>query len=395
MNGIEGSFKGDLVGLKFTPQGSPSPDAKTPEQLAAEEAAKKAQQQNNTGGGDNPPTKTDDELFAELQTAISTKYPDTKFDADGNLVKEDGTVVLTADKVETEFAEFIPTPQASPVQQLAEQLGIELKDAQGNPIDYGNTPEAVGKFVQDLIPMVQQQALEQLYAQIPNAREVLQHLASGQSLEAFKPKVDYSKLEIAKDNKEQHLQVVTERFMLQPNTTKEEAEAYAKAVIANGDSYAEAEKAKAALATYQSQKEAANLRLKQEAEDKQRRELTAYYNQLKTLVESPVIKTPSGQFSVKPEERQNFYNYITKPVNQRGETQADIDLSKASTEVQLLIQYAMFNKFDLAKITTERAATKQAEGLKKFIADRITGGEAPGKTTVDLSKINVTNLNKG
>lgn len=385
---VEGSFKGDnFVGLKFTPQGGIGNDNKTAEQLAAEEAARKSQQQNN-----QEPGKTDDDKFVELQNAINTKYPDTKFDADGNLVKEDGTVVLTADKVEAEFAEFIPAPEVSQVQKLAEQLGIELKDSQGNPIEYGNEPEAVGKFVQDLIPVIQQQAVEQLYTQIPNAREVLQHLASGQSLETFKPKVDYSKLEIAKDNKDQHLQIVTERFMLQPNITKEEAEGYAKAVIANGDSYAEAEKAKATLATYQSQKEAARLRAQQEAQETQRRELATYYNQLKTLVEAPVIKTPSGQFSVKPEERQNFYNYITKPVNQRGETQADIDLSKATTEVQLLIQYAMFNKFDLAKISTEKAATKQAEGLKKFIAGRILGSESAQTGNVDLSKINVKNV---
>ena len=70
-------------------------------------------------------------------------------------------------------------------------------------------------------------------------------------------------------------------------------------------------------------------------------------------------------------EKSNFFDYISQPVGDNGETQRDLDYQEAGTDVKLAIDYMLYSGFDLNGIIEKKAKTQAARNLR----DRIVSNE--------------------
>jgi hypothetical protein len=82
---------------------------------------------------------------------------------------------------------------------------------------------------------------------------------------------------------------------------------------------------------------------------------------------------------------------VSKPVNKEGYTQRDLDLQNLTVEQQLLLNYLLYNKLDMNKVTGKLVKNQQALTLKQRLeADRLRStGQSPqakgGGTVGDIS----------
>jgi hypothetical protein len=69
-----------------------------------------------------------------------------KLDANGNALDKDGNVFKTKDELESLYEEPVDDATIETIQKLT---GLELTDADGNPITYDYTPEGIAQYVTD------------------------------------------------------------------------------------------------------------------------------------------------------------------------------------------------------------------------------------------------------
>ena len=63
-----------------------------------------------------------------------------------------------------------------------------------------------------------------------------------------------------------------------------------------------------------------------------------------------------------------FFNYLSKPVNQEGLTQRDMDHANAEIDKKLAIDYLMFKGFNLDQIINTKARSKNSKSLRDKIS---------------------------
>ena len=70
-------------------------------------------------------------------------------------------------------------------------------------------------------------------------------------------------------------------------------------------------------------------------------------------------------------DKQDFFDYISAPVDEDGNTQRDLDYSEANMDIKLAIDYLMYSGFNLEDLIDTKARTQSVRGLR----DRIQSNE--------------------
>ena len=66
-------------------------------------------------------------------------------------------------------------------------------------------------------------------------------------------------------------------------------------------------------------------------------------------------------------EKANFFEYISAPVNEDGQTQRDIDYADSEMDIKLAMDYLLYSGFDLEGIINTKARTRSAQNLRERI----------------------------
>ena len=66
-------------------------------------------------------------------------------------------------------------------------------------------------------------------------------------------------------------------------------------------------------------------------------------------------------------EKANFFDYISAPVDEEGNTQRDLDYANADMDIKLAIDYLMYSGFDLEGIINTKARSQCARNLRDSI----------------------------
>ena len=304
---------------------------------------------------------------------------------------ENTEVEETEDKLEdSEESEAKQDENTTVVSEVLEKLGYNLDGKK-----YEDTSEGLANMTADVANKMADSRMEEALNAFPLVRKHLEYvLAGGQSqnfMQAYDPNLDYNKIEVQEDDLRSQKALLGDYF-----ATKGHDKEFIEEIIGDyedtGKLYTKAKAAKTALAKVQEENRARMVTKQQSDLKVQRQKLTEFWdgvsNTIKTSKEFNGITVPDR-------EKEQFFTYLSTPVNKDGLTKRDVDHQKAPMETKLAIDYLMFIGFNLDKLISSKARTKSVRSLK----DRIGRNEEYVKSarrstrkskSVDLDDLDLT-----
>lgn len=247
--------------------------------------------------------------------------------------------------------------------QISNVLGIEIES------DYDDTVEGLTNYVRDISQEVAEEQLQSLFEEFPEVQRHLDYVLAGGDPEQFyaanNPQADYSNIQMSEGDLSLQRAMLGEYFkaMGHPddfiidvlNDYEESGKLYGKALSAQQQLAAAQQEEREQL--YQDQ-----LRQQEEAEAEQEE----FWDGVADIIES------GNEFAgirIPDTDKQQFFDYISAPVDDFGNTQRDIDYAEADMDIKLAIDYLMYSGFNLADIIDTKARTKSVENLRSRIQD--------------------------
>ena len=243
-------------------------------------------------------------------------------------------------------------------ERISEVLGIEME------YEYADTVEGLTNYVRDISEEVAEAQIQDLFQEYPEVQRHLEFVLAGGDPEQFyaanNPQSDYSNIQLS--DRDVTLQRAMlgeyftamghpEEFILEMlNDYEESGKLYDKALIAQKELSHAQEQQREHM--YEEQ-----LIAQQEAEMEQ----NEFWDGVADIIEG------GNEFAgivIPDTDKANFFDYISAPIDEEGNTQRDIDYSEAGVDIKLAIDYLMYSGFDLADIIDTKARTKSVESLR-------------------------------
>ncbi len=258
------------------------------------------------------------------------------------------------------------------VAEVLSKLGYDLEEG-----SYEDTPEGLANMTTDIASEMADERIDEVLEAFPLVKKHLDYvLAGGQSqnfMEAYDPNLDYDKVQIDQDDHRSQKAILGDYLELKGHDN-DFIEEMLNDFEDTGKLYAKAEAARGALAKHQTAKRDQLITQQREATNKQEEKLTEFWNGVADTIEE------SAEFAginVPDRDKNKFFEYLSTPVTQEGQTQRDIDHQDADMDIKLAIDYLMYKGFDLGGLVETKAKTQNARSLK----DRISRNEESVKST--------------
>jgi hypothetical protein len=254
---------------------------------------------------------------------------------------------------------------ASVAAEVARTLGFELEG------DYDDSLEGITNFVRDISQNTAEDQLQSLFEQFPEVQQHLDYvLAGGESREFFQKQgqqIDFNSLEVRDDDVNMQRAILAQFLQTKGHDTEfiqDTIDTYED----SGKLLANAQRAKSHLAKFQEEEQQLLMQTQQQQYEEQQEQQQQFWGEVADQIES------GNEFAgvkIPDREKSNFFDYISQPVGDSGETQRDLDYQEAGTDVKLAIDYMLYSGFDLNGVIEKKAKTQAARNLR----DRIVSNE--------------------
>lgn len=249
--------------------------------------------------------------------------------------------------------------------EVAKTLGFELEN------DYDDSVEGLTEFVRDMSQNTAEEQLAGLFEQFPEVQQHLDYvLAGGNSREFFQrqgQQIDFNSIEI--DEQDLGTQrAVLAQFLQVKGHDSEFIQDAIDTYEQSGKLLSNAEKAKVHLAELQETEQKQMMEMQQQQYQQYQEEQENFWNDVAQTIDS------GNEFAgvrIPDREKSRFFDYISQPVGNNGETQRDLDYNQAGTDIKLAIDYMLYSGFDLNGVIEKKARTQAARNLR----DRIVSNE--------------------
>ena len=247
-------------------------------------------------------------------------------DANGNLVKEDGSVAVEADKVDDFLNELTPTEEeenALTIENFKDAFGVDIVDENNEPIEFDNTPKGIADYVEAVVNTrvedIQQKALDDWFAQNPMVKEFMDYVTINGSPIGFGEIPDRSQIVLNKDNEFQLEQVI--RYAAKEFGNTSISDNYIKYLKDNGGLYQEAKRQLDALVEKDKDTREQNALEAERIRQQELEETAAYKEEIRNAISNRKI----GDLFTIPESftkningkdyiltPRDFYRYVTE-----------------------------------------------------------------------------------
>lgn len=324
------------------------------------------------------------------------KYIDTGevlLDAQGNQIDETGKIIKPANEVNA--ANTIIELSKHSIEQ---DLGFTLVDKDGKPKVYGNSVEGNTELLKDVANTATINAVTAFLNSNPELKDVYFHLANGGKIEEYSASnVDYSAIDVTALDRTGKLNYIKQSFEQQG---LKNAGSLIKTLEQSSDEALTQAAADAIIALKQVSEDAKvqrekDYQLKQQEEAKN---LETYWNNVKSVITSGKLK----DINIPDAEKEDFFKYLAVPINSKGESQEMIDADKEDDEYRLLLSYLRYKKFNLNDLVNLRAKTNRLEQLRSRVgipnpkienAQARTNGGQQGSPNSFPTLDQITNIN--
>jgi hypothetical protein len=320
------------------------------------------------------------ELELDIDGTI-TKY---KIDEKGNAIDSEGKVFKTKEELEV-IANSQLQEEPTLVSELITKSGYVIKGEDGKPKVYEDTPEGLLEWNNDVADLKANQAREKFFTENPDILDLYEAKQRGQNLADYVQKKEnsWSNTKFDEANEEMLKSVVVSN-LLRTGMPKEQAELTAKMYKDTNQLKAFGKIAYEAETKYEKEAidtEKANFKANQKAEEERTEK---HWTSVNETIKSGKLQN----ISIPESERSDFFTFVSKAVDDNGNSQENLEYHNLTPAQKLEISYLIFKKLDLSKLVTTMARTEQSKSLRL----RINGQKGLDKGTVDTRTVNPNNL---
>ena len=295
----------------------------------------------------------------------------------GEAVDETGQIVLTKEEVEE-----LKNPTPLLIDEIKSKLGFDYKNEKGEVLNFDDSVDGILSLVKESATIIAKQNESKLFEKFPQAKKFVEHLINGGTESNFLnfQKPSFLNVKINEDTSEQEkLNVVVENF-LSKGFQKDKAVKMAEMLKQTSDLDKEAEEALKELQEQEitfTKKQEEILKAEKQRQDK---EIQEQWNEIGNIIKKGTVLN----FNIPEADKSGFLAYISKPIDEKGNTQEMAEVNKENLETSLALSFLRYKKFNLSNLINNAATTQKINNLR----DRI------GKThKVNHSDNNATHRN--
>ena len=324
------------------------------------------------------------------------KYIDTGevlLDAQGNQIDETGKIIKPASEVSV--ANTIIELSKNAIEQ---ELGFTLLDSEGKPKSYSNSVEGSTELLEDVATNATVNAVTAFLNSNPELKDIYFHLANGGKLDDYTASnIDYTAVDVTTLDRTGKLNYIKQSFEQQG---LKNAGSLIKTLEQSSDE-ALTQAAADAIITLKQVSEDAKVEREREYQLNQQKEAQAleeYWNNVNSVITNGKLK----DINIPNAEKEDFFKYLAVPINSKGESQEMIDAEKEDNEDRLLLSYLRFKKFNLNDLVNLKAKTNRLEQLRSRVgipnpkienAQARTNGGQQGSPNSFPTLDQITNIN--
>jgi hypothetical protein len=319
---------------------------------------------------DQKPDGNDDttvtELTVEQADEISKKYGGTSIDEDGNVIDDNGKIVKEFKDID--YSDILKGEDNGTIKVLSSILG-EISDETGTAKTYENTPEGIKQYVEDSLAIREEVIRTTFENELnPLVKKFNDHINAGKRYEDFlQRKHGLTDIVLDKTKSEELLEVIGEN-LAQKGLDKIEIDRILKlekSGSTDDELFERAKKAQGEIKTRTTNLDAENKRISQEREAANLKSIETYWNGIKDVV---VNKGTIVGTTIPVKERDKFFDYVSRAVDDNGNSQDDVNMQKMTQEERLYLSYLRFKGVPLSKLIEKSAEQKNVEKIKFKIA---------------------------
>lgn len=247
------------------------------------------------------------------------------------------------------------------ISSIAKSLGYELEK------EYAETEEGLAEFTKDVAQEIAEEQLEGLFKQFPMVQKHLDFVMAGgdpeKFFEAYNPRTSFENVEIEQTDSRTQKYMITE-FLKSKGHDDEFIKDMINDYEDSGKLYDRAKVAQRNLANIQKQERDNMVRQQQEAQQRAAEENERFWEGVASTIQEG--KEFAG-IRIPDREKAKFFDYISEPINENGQTRRDVDYSKANIEAKLALDYLMYKGFNLKDIIDVKAKTASATSLRERV----------------------------
>lgn len=318
----------------------------------------------------------------EAGTEIVVGEDTYTIDENGNLIDKDGNIFKEKKDVKS-YIDSINTNDNdnddSIIGSVIKAVGVEIKDAKGNPVQYSDDLLGISNYFKDAVEAkfkdLEETTEVNLFRRFPVLKNAYDYLVvNNGSLEGFNNVTDYARITVDDNNVEQHVSIIKEYYNQKGIKESDASDFIAmfkdKGILLN--------KAKEYLGILKEDQKQHNTQLKEQREQVEAQTRENARRNWETIVNTVNSGTVVGY--VIPEvisrnvdgkkvsaTKQDFLDYISKNVTD-DETQCDIDYAKIPVQQrreQILLQnYLQFTGNDYSSLVNMAFNKKEIDRLK-------------------------------
>ena len=338
---------------------------------------------------ETPPVKEEKEIEASEENTlddigIEEPSKDEIEEEEEEEIKEEDTSKddLKSDKDSEESVE-----ESTVVSEVINKLGYELDGD-----SYDDTPEGLANMTSDLASKMADDRIDEVLEAFPLVKKHLDYvIAGGESqnfMEAYDPNLDYSSINIEKDDFRSQKAILGDYLELRGHDN-DFIEEMLNDFEDTGKLYQKAEAAKNALAKHQTQQREQMIETQRKETARKKEEVSTFWNNVSETIEDA---DSFAGISVPKREKGKFFEYLSAPVTKEGYTQRDIDDANAKMDVKLAIDYLMYTGFDLSDIISNKAKTQNAKTLRERISRNEDKVKSTRRSTRRSKNVDLDNL---
>ena len=359
-----------------------------------------------------------------LKNTLLATFGATNVDANGNLINEQGQVVLSKESLDKyiDTGEILLDAQGNQIDEtgkiikpasevnvantivelsknaIEQELGFALLDNEGKPKSYSNSVEGSTELLKDVATNATVNAVTAFLNSNPDLKDIYFHLANGGKLEEYSSSnTDYTAVDVTTLDRSGKLNYIKQSFEQQG---LKNAGSLIKTLEQSSDEALTQAAADAILTLNQVSEDAKvqrenEYKIKQQEEQK---ELETYWNNVNSVITNGKLK----DINIPNTEKDDFFKYLAVPINSKGESQEMIDAEKEDNEDRLLLSYLRFKKFNLNDLVNLKAKTNRLEQLRSRVgipnpkienAQARTNGGQQGSPNSFPTLDQITNIN--
>ena len=359
-----------------------------------------------------------------LKNTLLSTFGAAGIDANGNLVNEQGQVVLSKDSLDKyiDTGEVLLDAQGNQIDEtgkiikpasevnvantiielsknaIEQELGFTLLDSEGKPKSYSNSVEGSTELLKDVATNATVNAVTAFLNSNPELKDIYFHLANGGKLDDYTASnIDYTTVDVTTLDRTGKLNYIKQSFEQQG---VKNAGSLIKTLEQSSDE-ALTQAAADAILTLKQVSEDAKVQRENEYKIKQQneaKELETYWNNVNSVITNGKLK----DINIPNAEKDDFFKYLAVPINSKGESQEMIDAEKEDEEDRLLLSYLRFKKFNLNDLVNLKAKTNRLEQLRSRVgipnpkienAQARTNGGQQGSPNSFPTLDQITNIN--